>query len=132
MLKSRSIFLVMLPASSLYGVGRSVTCSSSAVYNGKVSVVSLFLCFAVAATVVVVADGSSCVFGVSLLLRLCNPGVVGACVVLSVLSVVDVSDAMAGSIVCVVLRLRVVAGGLISQLSMFPCVFPLYCSGLPW
>ncbi len=39
---------------------------------------------------VVVADGSSCVSGIFLLLRLCCPGVVGACVVLSVLSVVDV------------------------------------------
>ena len=102
----------MLPASSLYGVGRSVTCSSSAVYNGNVSVTNLFLCLAVALVVVVVAEGSCCVFGVFVLLWHCSPAVAGSCIVMSVLSVVDVSDASNGSVVCVVFRLCVVAQGL--------------------
>ena len=99
MLKSRRIFLVILPASSLYGDGRSVTCSSSAVYKGNVSVVNLFLCFAVAAAVVVVADDSCCVSGVFVFSLLCGPAVVGSCIVVSVLSIVDVSDTSNDSIV---------------------------------
>ena len=99
MLKSRSIFLVKLPASSLHGVGRSATCSSSAVYNGNVRVTNLFRCLAVAVAVVVVAKGSHCVSGVFALLWHCGPAVVGSCIVVSVLSVVDVSDTSNGSIV---------------------------------